>query len=357
MNDSKNPGATEKRTLVEEGTTFKGSLTSTCPILVKGGISGDLEAPSLTVATTGTVSGRMIETTRSSLTVMDAAARLPSTVAVTNAVPVAIAVTTPDPETVTTSGALDAHVTFRPRSVFAAASASDTVSSSVCPTGIVTVAGASVTFATGTTRVVTVTSVEAESPSLVAVIVAVPAASPVTSPSGDTETLAESELVQSTSRSVSTWPFASSTVAASCRERPMSSVAVTGVTATDATGRGTTVKLAVPRIPLTVAITLAKPAAAPVTTPAALTVATGSGSHVQVGVPMVIGALRWSKPVAVAAAVWPTWIVSGEIETSTRDRTGVVDPGAVGLASWAPPPPHAARIANRASRQRRTSLT
>ena len=39
MNDLKNSGAvgaaatTEKRTLVEEGTTFKGSLTSTCPIL------------------------------------------------------------------------------------------------------------------------------------------------------------------------------------------------------------------------------------------------------------------------------------------------------------------------------------
>ena len=61
MNDLKNPvgSATEKRTLVEEGTTFKGSLTSTCPILVKGGIDGDLEAPSLTVAATGTVSGKV----------------------------------------------------------------------------------------------------------------------------------------------------------------------------------------------------------------------------------------------------------------------------------------------------------
>jgi cytoskeletal protein CcmA (bactofilin family) len=59
MNDLKNPGATEKRTLVEEGTTFKGSLTSTCPILVKGTISGDLEAPSLTVAASGSVSGKV----------------------------------------------------------------------------------------------------------------------------------------------------------------------------------------------------------------------------------------------------------------------------------------------------------
>ena len=59
MNELKNPGATEKRTLVEEGTTFKGSLTSTCPILVKGTINGDLEAPSLTVAATGSVSGKV----------------------------------------------------------------------------------------------------------------------------------------------------------------------------------------------------------------------------------------------------------------------------------------------------------
>jgi cytoskeletal protein CcmA (bactofilin family) len=59
MNDLKNPGATEKRTLVEEGTTFKGSLSSTCPILVKGTITGELDAPSLTVAGTGSVSGKV----------------------------------------------------------------------------------------------------------------------------------------------------------------------------------------------------------------------------------------------------------------------------------------------------------
>jgi cytoskeletal protein CcmA (bactofilin family) len=61
MSDAKNPtgSATEKRTLVEEGTTFKGSLTSTCPIFVKGGIEGDIQAPSLTIATSGTVSGKV----------------------------------------------------------------------------------------------------------------------------------------------------------------------------------------------------------------------------------------------------------------------------------------------------------
>lgn len=61
MSEARNPlgSATEKRTLVEEGTTFKGSLSSTCPIFVKGGVEGDIQAPSLTVATTGTVSGKV----------------------------------------------------------------------------------------------------------------------------------------------------------------------------------------------------------------------------------------------------------------------------------------------------------
>jgi cytoskeletal protein CcmA (bactofilin family) len=61
MSDAKNPigSATEKRTLVEEGTTFKGTLSSTCPIFVKGGIEGDIQAPSLTVATSGNVSGKV----------------------------------------------------------------------------------------------------------------------------------------------------------------------------------------------------------------------------------------------------------------------------------------------------------
>jgi cytoskeletal protein CcmA (bactofilin family) len=61
MSDLRNPigSATEKRTLVEEGTTFKGSLSSTCPIFVKGGVEGDIQAPSLTIATSGTVSGKV----------------------------------------------------------------------------------------------------------------------------------------------------------------------------------------------------------------------------------------------------------------------------------------------------------
>jgi cytoskeletal protein CcmA (bactofilin family) len=47
------------RTLVEEGTQFKGSLSSKCPIEVKGRVEGDLQAPSLGVSATGAVHGKV----------------------------------------------------------------------------------------------------------------------------------------------------------------------------------------------------------------------------------------------------------------------------------------------------------
>ncbi|MCL2824945.1 MAG: polymer-forming cytoskeletal protein [Polyangiaceae bacterium] len=48
----------EKQTLVEEGTQFKGSLTSTCPVQVRGKVDGEIEAPSLTISETGSVHGK-----------------------------------------------------------------------------------------------------------------------------------------------------------------------------------------------------------------------------------------------------------------------------------------------------------
>jgi cytoskeletal protein CcmA (bactofilin family) len=48
-----------KKTLVEEGTQFKGSLSSSCPIVVKGKIEGDLTAPSLHVSESGAVHGKV----------------------------------------------------------------------------------------------------------------------------------------------------------------------------------------------------------------------------------------------------------------------------------------------------------
>jgi len=48
-----------KKTLVEDGTEFKGSLSSKCPIDVNGHIEGNVSAPSLTVSTTGSVHGKV----------------------------------------------------------------------------------------------------------------------------------------------------------------------------------------------------------------------------------------------------------------------------------------------------------
>jgi cytoskeletal protein CcmA (bactofilin family) len=62
MSNLKNPATSatkEKQTLVEEGTRFKGSLTSTCSILVQGAIEGDVDGPAVTVSSTGAVSGKI----------------------------------------------------------------------------------------------------------------------------------------------------------------------------------------------------------------------------------------------------------------------------------------------------------
>jgi cytoskeletal protein CcmA (bactofilin family) len=47
-----------KQTVVEEGTHFKGSMTSTCPVLVNGRVEGDIETPALSVSGTGSVKGK-----------------------------------------------------------------------------------------------------------------------------------------------------------------------------------------------------------------------------------------------------------------------------------------------------------
>lgn len=46
-----------KQTLLEEGTVFKGTLKSSCPIVVNGTIEGEVTAPEITITRTGTVLG------------------------------------------------------------------------------------------------------------------------------------------------------------------------------------------------------------------------------------------------------------------------------------------------------------
>src|SRR5258708_466712 len=50
--------ADTKKTLIEEGTEFKGTLTSTCAIVVMGRVEGELKGPSIEVTETGVLSGK-----------------------------------------------------------------------------------------------------------------------------------------------------------------------------------------------------------------------------------------------------------------------------------------------------------
>jgi len=58
MSDPKST-TNDRKTLVEEGTQFKGSLSSNCPIEVRGRIEGDVTAPALSVAVGGAVHGKV----------------------------------------------------------------------------------------------------------------------------------------------------------------------------------------------------------------------------------------------------------------------------------------------------------
>jgi len=50
---------TEKQTLIEQGTEFKGTMKSTCPVIVHGRVEGELTAPELDVTATGVVQGNI----------------------------------------------------------------------------------------------------------------------------------------------------------------------------------------------------------------------------------------------------------------------------------------------------------
>ena len=121
---------------------------------------------------------------------------------------------------------------------------------------------------------VTVTAPVPLRPSLVAVMVAEPAATPITSPLPFTVATAVLLLPQVTTRPESGFPLASLGVAVNCRVKPAGTLPEAGATVTDATGTGVTVMAAVPLWPSLVAVIVAGPAATPVASPLPLTVAT-----------------------------------------------------------------------------------
>ncbi|HMF42183.1 MAG TPA: polymer-forming cytoskeletal protein, partial [Polyangia bacterium] len=49
---------TTKKTLIEDGTELKGTLTSTCPIVVMGRVDGEMTGPSVEVTESGILCGK-----------------------------------------------------------------------------------------------------------------------------------------------------------------------------------------------------------------------------------------------------------------------------------------------------------
>src|SRR5436309_5707399 len=161
---------------------------------------------------------------------------LASLVAVIVADPPATPLTTPLALTVATAVLPLAQVIARPESELPFASLRVAVRCTPWPAGTDAVAGLTVTDATGT--VVTVIAAVPLFPSLVAVSVAAPTATPVACPAPFTVATAGLLLDQVTVRPPSGLPNASRVIAAYCAVCPTPIVAVAGVTLTDATGSG-----------------------------------------------------------------------------------------------------------------------
>src|SRR6266542_3801569 len=174
-------------------------------------------------------------------------------------------------------------------------------------------------------------------PSLVAVIVADPAATPATSPPVLTVATDVLLLAQATARPESALPPASIGVAVNCVVWPVWMLAVAGVTATDATGTGAaaTVTVALPLWPSLVAVIAAEPTVAAVTSPLGLTVATVVLPLAQVTVLPGSGLPLASFGVAVSCTVAPTATDADAGVTSTT-ATGMLVTVIADVALWPP---------------------
>jgi len=164
---------------------------------------------------------------------------------------------------------------------------------------------------------VTVTVAFALFVSLVAVIVAVPGATPVTTP--DWLTVAISGLLELhvTTRSVTTAPFASFTVAVSVVLEPVETVAVVGESAILPTGMLETVSAVEPPTPSTVAVIVAVPEATAFTVPSDATVATEVLLLDHVADLPVITLSLASRTESASCADCPVTMVTGLGDTTT----------------------------------------
>jgi hypothetical protein len=184
--------------------------------------------------------------------------------------------------------------------------------------------GLSVASTTATGTFVTVIVAAPFTPSLVAVIVALPALTPVTAPPALTVATAVLLLAHVIVRPVSTLLLASRVTAAPVDVAPTTILAGVSVAVTDATGAFDTVIVAVPFTLSLVAVIVALPALTPVTTPLPLTVATAVLLLAHVTVRPVSTLLPASRVTAVPAEVAPTTILAG-VSVAVTDATGTFD--------------------------------
>src|SRR5437667_11296930 len=298
-------------------------------------------AVSCTVAATssaGAAGLTLTDPTGTGVTVTVAVPLFPSLVAVIVAVPATTPVTSPLVETLATVEALDAHVTVRPGSEFPTESCGVAVNWTVPPTARLGVAGFTATEATGTATAVTVTVAVPLFPSLVAVIIAPPTATPVTRPVADTVATPPLLVAHVTVRPLSGFPLASRSTAVSCAVPPMTTLGAPGLTLTAATGATVTVTAAVPFFPSLVAVIVAAPGTMPVKSPVLLTVATTVLPLAQVTARPLSTLPAESAVLAESCSSWPTSTLAGAGATVTIDTgTGVTRTTAVSATPpWFP---------------------
>jgi hypothetical protein len=276
---------------------------------------------SLLPCTTVAVDGLTVtDATGACVTVSVALPLWPSLAAAMLAVPMATAVTSPAGETVATAVLDELHVTALPVNTPPFASNVVAVAWDV-PTAVIEFGErATVTEATGTG--ITVIDDVPLFPSLVAVIVAPPTETAVTSPALFTVAIAVLLDDHVTNRPVSTLLLASLVSAESCWVAPAITLAVAGLTVTEATGTGITARIALPDFPSLVAMIVVVPAATAVTTPEGEIVAIVWSAVLQITTRPVRTLLLASNVVAVACVVCPTWTVDADSATLT-DATGI----------------------------------
>jgi hypothetical protein len=285
-----------------------------------------VEGATVTVVTTGGGGGTAV-------TDITDVPDFPAHAAVIVADPWATPVTTPAGVTDATDVLLLDQVIVCPLITFPWASFTVAVRVVFAPTFIEAVGGATVTVVTtggGGGEAVTVMVAVPDFPADDAVIVADPAAAPVTTPVGLTVATAASLVDQVTGCPLITLPLASLTVAVSGTVPDTLIEAAVGATVTEATtggggGAAVTVMVAEPDLPAHDAVTVADPPAIPVTMPPVLTAATAGSLVDQVMIWPFI-----TLPPASLTVAWRSAVPLMAIEADDGATVTVVTVGGAG---------------------------